>query len=297
MKEILSSIRRTPYQTLTTLFVLFFSSFIIISLLFTLLFFTAILIKIETFPQVTIYFKPDTPPELIADLKESITNRFQVERITYISQQQALEIYRQIFQNQQNITDVVTKDMLPPSLEIQAKNPDDLYKIAQFARDKKGVDEVDFQQNIVDRLLNITRFLRKFSLATAVVLFITTLIILISVISFKISLKKEMIETQKLIGASDFFILKPFLSENLFIASVSSILSASILTSSLFYLSSFITNFFLPFGELTLSYYNIQIKIWPLSIDIIALIFSVSMLFAFTAASLATIIATKKHYS
>ncbi len=295
MNEILTNIRRTPYQSLTALFVLFFSSFIIISLSFILMFFSAILIKIETFPQVTIYFRPDTSAELIADLKEEIANNFDVERITYISQEQALEIYKQIFKNQENITDVVTEDMLPPSLEIQTKSPEDLYKIAQFARDKKGVDEVDFQKDIVDRLLNLTRFLRRFSFITTIVLFIMTLTILISVISFKISLKKEAIETQKLIGASEFFILRPFLLENLFIAFLSSIFSAAILISALYYFSPLITKFFLPFGDLSLTYGGLKINIWPLSVETVMIIFIISLTFTALASSLATIIAVKKY--
>ncbi|MGC8944040.1 MAG: hypothetical protein ACP5KX_08065, partial [Caldisericia bacterium] len=71
--------------------------------------------------------------------------------------------------------------------------------IAEYLKKQAGVDEVQFQKDIIDRLLTLTNILRIISLVFFVFLVITTGIILITTTSFKIALKKEEIELLKLI--------------------------------------------------------------------------------------------------
>jgi len=58
MKEIFTSLRRTPYQSLAGFLVLFFTLFLSLVLLISLSFVNGFLSYIETRPQVTVYFQP-----------------------------------------------------------------------------------------------------------------------------------------------------------------------------------------------------------------------------------------------
>ena len=60
MRNILISLRRTPYQTLSAFLVLFLSLFLSIALFISLSFLYGILGYIETRPQVTVYFQTKT---------------------------------------------------------------------------------------------------------------------------------------------------------------------------------------------------------------------------------------------
>ncbi|GIW63803.1 MAG: cell division protein FtsX [Patescibacteria group bacterium] len=295
MKDILIALRRNPYQNFASLLVLTLSSFFIISFVFMLLFFTALLTKIETLPQVTIYFKPDTPTETIAKLKEEIANTFKVTEINFITQSQALEIYKQIFEGQESFTSLVTENMLPPSLEIKTNNPENLYQIAEYAKTKPGVDEVDFQRSIVDTLLKFTKTLRRFTLISAVVIFTITLIILISIITFKVAIRRDIIETLKLLGASNFFVIKPLLIENLIIAVISSTLSFLLFTGIILYLKPFVNNYFATIGKLQLTLNSYTITVWPITTTSSLIILALALVFTVTSASLATLISAKKY--
>ncbi len=295
MKDILIALRRNPYQNFASLLVLTLSSFFIISFVFMLLFFTALLTKIETLPQVTIYFKPDTPTETIAKLKEEIANTFKVTEINFITQSQALEIYKQIFEGQESFTSLVTENMLPPSLEIKTNNPENLYQIAEYAKTKPGVDEVDFQRSIVDTLLKFTKTLRRFTLISAVVIFTITLIILISIITFKVAIRRDIIETLKLLGASNFFVIKPLLIENIIIAVISSTLSFLLFTGIILYLKPFVNNYFATIGKLQLTLNSYTITVWPITTTSSLIILALALVFTVTSASLATLISAKKY--
>ena len=295
MKEILKNIKRTPYQSLAALIVLFFSSFTVVSLLFTTLFFNAVLKKVEVSPQVIIYFRPDAQEETISKVKDEIGKSFEIKSIKYVSQQEALKIYKSMFKDEPILTEMVSAEMLPPSLEIKVKNPDELYKIAEFAKKQPGVDEVDFQEEVVNKLLSITKTLRKTSLAVGIAVFLFTLTILISVISFKVSLKKEEIEIQKLLGASNFFVYKPFLKENLFIAFLSSVLAFGLLSFILAYLSPFINSFFWQGEDLVLQITNFSLTVWPINIPFLLIISGVTVLFSLSTATIATLISARKY--
>ncbi len=295
MKEILKNIRRTPNQTLASVIVLTLSSLTIATLIFTSLFFTALLKKVEITPQIIIYFRPNTPTETITKLKDELGKNFKIKSIKFVSQEEALKIYKSLYKDEPLLTEMVTADMLPPSLEIKVKKPEELYKIAEFSKKQPGVDEVDFQKEVVDKLLSITKTLKKTTLAIGISVFVFTLIILISIISFKVSLKKEEIEILKLLGASNWFVFKPFIFENIFLATVSSIISLTAFYAVIFYFSPFINSFFWQGEDLLIHIYSFSLKIWPLDIKIILTIIFSTLLFSIISASLATILSAKKY--
>lgn len=295
MKEVIKNLRRTPYQTLASLIVLFFSSFTLASLLFITLFFNALLKKVEVTPQVIIYFRPETDENTIAQLKQEISEKFRIKSVKYISQEEALQIYKKMFKNEPILTELVSKEMFPASLEIKVKKPEELYKIAEFAKKQKGVDEVDFQQDIVNKLVAITNSLRKFSLISGIAIFLFTLIILISIISFKVSLKKDEIEILKLLGASDFFVFKPFILENIFIALLSSIFALGLLFIILFYLKPFVDSFFWQGEDLIIEFKNYTLVIWPLNQVFISILSIFTLTFSTFNALLSTLISAKKY--
>ncbi len=295
MKEIFKSLKRTPYQSLATIIVLFFSSFTLTSLLFMTLFFNSLLKKVELTPQVIVYFKPETDQTTIANLKTEIGNRFKVKSIKYVSQEKALEIYKKMFKDEPILTEMVSKEMFPASLEIKVKDPRELYKIAEFAKKQKGVDEVDFQEEVVNKLLSITNSLRKFSLVAGVAIFIFTLIILISLISFKVSLKKDEIEILKLLGASNSFVFKPFILENVLIALLSSVLALVTFFAVIFYFKPFINSFFWQGEDLILQIKDYTLTIWPLNQTFILLLSFFIFFFSISSAIIATLLSANKY--
>ncbi len=295
MKEIFKSLKRTPYQSLATIIVLFFSSFTLTSLLFMTLFFNSLLKKVELTPQVIVYFKPETDQTTIANLKTEIGNRFKVKSIKYVSQEKALEIYKKMFKDEPILTEMVSKEMFPASLEIKVKDPKELYKIAEFAKKQKGVDEVDFQEEVVNKLLSITNSLRKFSLVAGVAIFIFTLIILISLISFKVSLKKDEIEILKLLGASNSFVFKPFILENVLIALLSSVLALVTFFAVIFYFKPFINSFFWQGEDLILQIKDYTLTIWPLNQTFILLLSFFIFFFSISSAIIATLLSANKY--
>ena len=216
MRNILISLRRTPYQTLSAFLVLFFSLFLSIALFISLSFLYGILGYIETRPQVTVYFQTKTSETDIFKVRDELDASGKVLSIKYISKDEAFEIYRDLNKDNPLLLEMVS-EILPPSLEIFAKKPIYLPEIAEYLKKQSGVDEVQFQKDIVDRLLTLTSILRKITLVFFSFLILMSIIVLTTTTMFKIALRKDEIELLRLLGATNAYIRKPFFLESIFL--------------------------------------------------------------------------------
>lgn len=296
MKDVLLFAKRTPYQSLASLLILFCTLFLSLFFFNLTSFFHGILDYVESRPQVTVYFDVKTPQEDIMKIKESVAASGKTSSIKYISQKEALEIYRQLNRDNPLLLEMVSADILPASLEIYAAKPEYLAEIASFLQKEPQVDEVNFQQNIVDRLVSLTRVLRRVSVGVLGFLLVTAVVVLITTTAFKIALKKEEIELLQLLGATKSYIQRPFLAEGAFFGFVSATLAYGVffllLLPSKGFLDSYLSTL-PPLPFLGLSQFNLFV--WPPTLEFIGLSYILITLFGITIGLAGTYIASSKY--
>jgi len=295
MKEILTSIRRAPYQSLAAFLILFFSIFLSTVLFISQTFFHSLLGYVETRPQVTVYFDTATQEKDIFKIRDTLNNSGKVESIKYINKDAAFKIYKDLNRDNPLLLEMVSADILPPSLEVYAKKPEYLAEIADFLKKQPAAEEVQFQKNIVERLLSLTNVSRKISIALFSYLILMSVVVLTTSASFKIAMKKEEIELLKLIGATNSYIKKPFLLEGIFFGMISSLLSFLVIGGTIFYLNPFLNSYLTGVGRLNLNLGFYQLGIWPINYEFLLVTFAVSSLFGIVISVLAIILATNKY--
>jgi len=261
----------------------------------SLTFLHGVLGYLESRPQVTVYFQTSTPEKEIFKIRDELNNSGKVILIKYISQQEAFNIYKNINKNDPLLLEMVSADILPSSLEIYAKKPVYLPEIAEFLKKQGGVDEVQFQKDIVDRLLNLTNVLRKLSLLFFVYLLLMSTIVLTTTTLFKIALKKDEIELMRLIGASNFYIRKPFLQEGVFLGLVASLVSFIILLLIFFYLNPFLSSYLKGIPVLEIKIFDLGLKVWPINFSFLIIVFFLSSLFGCFISIISSFLATRKY--
>lgn len=295
MKELLISIRRTPYQSLTAFLILCFTLFLSTAIFVSLSFLYGILGYIESRPQVTVYFQTKIQENDIFKVRDELNNSGKVLSIKYISKNDAFNIYKELNKDNPLLLEMVSSDILPPSLEIFAKKPVYLPEIAEYLKKQAGVDEVQFQKDIVDRLLVLTTIMRKSSIVFFIYLLVMAVVVLTTTTLFKIALKKDEIELLKLLGASNFYIIKPFLIEGIFMGFSASIVSFLALLGIIFYFSPFISGYLSGISSLVLNLNAIQVPVWPINWLFLGTTFGLSALFGIGIAAIANIFAAQKY--
>lgn len=295
MNQIWTSIRRTPYQSFSAFLILFFTLFLTLILFVSLTFLYGTLNYLETKPQVTVYFQNKTEENQIFKVRDELMSSGKVLSIKYISKNDAYNIYKKLNKDNPLLLEMVSADILPPSLEIYAKKPIFLPEIAEYLKKQGDIDEVQYEKDIIDKLLVLTNTIRMSALIFFSYLILMSIVVLTTMILFKIALKESEITLLKLIGATNFYIRKPYILESLFLGITASILSFGIFSFIVLYFNSFLQSYFNGITNLSVDIFNYQLTIWPLNYIFFTIVFISISLFGAVIASVASYIATNKY--
>lgn len=259
-------IRRTPYQALASIFMIFITLFVTAVFLVLAGMSTALLSYFETKPQLSVFFKDEKDKTSIDELIAKINTSGKIASHRYISKEEALAIYREQNKNDPLLLEMVTADILPASLEISAVAPGFLVELAEMVKKEPGIDEVVFQKDVVDTLVVWTQAVRKVGALFILFLLLSTFFILLTSIGMKIALRKEEIEILKLVGASNWYIKKPFVNEGLLYGFAGALLAFLVVSLLILYLSPFIHSFLRGISALPLwQSGGFTFSIWPLT--------------------------------
>lgn len=235
------------------------------------LFSSSLLSYFETQPQITAFFKDSKTQKNIGELQTRLQKDPQIESLKYVSKEEALRIYKQDHQDEPLLLEMVTKEILPASLEIKAKNIEYLNEIAARMEKEAGVEDVIYQKDVVDKLLSWTRSIRAAGGLFLIVLAIETLLIVLIIIGMQIVGRRREITILQLIGASSWYISMPFLLQGSIYGILGGVLGWAASFGMLAYQAPFFESLLKGVGRLSLSFAP-QFTIWPFSTELMLLI-------------------------
>jgi|SRR3990167_5694832 len=237
------NIRRTPFQALAALMIMFLT---FLSLLIFILLATGsqeALKYFESKPQVIAFFKEGTTSEDISTIENALHQESRVTKTKYISKQEALQIYREKNKKDPALLELVTANILPASLEISTKDPQDLAPVAEILKKEPVVSEVIVPEDVVQTLTSITRIIRIVGIATVGFLMVFATLVIVMIIGFKIRLRRNEIEIMRLLGASSSFIRNPFIFEGIFYGVAGATFAWLVSYSLLWYFTPFLQGY------------------------------------------------------
>lgn len=229
-------------------------------------------------------------------MQKSIESSGKATSIKYVSQKDALKIYSNLNKDNPLLLEMVSADILPASLEINAAKPEYLAEIATFLQKQPGIDEVSFQQNIVNKLLVLTTALRRISTGIFVFLIFTAIVVLVTTTAFKIALKRDEIELLRLLGATKGYIRKPFLSEGVFFGVISGTGAFLIFSLLLLSVSPSLNKYLAEIPQL--SFYGLtglHLYVWPPSVEFICMSYLLTIFFGIIIGLVGSLVATSKY--
>jgi cell division transport system permease protein len=228
-------IRRSPYQALSAMSIMSLTFFAISVFAILTIISIRFISYFETRPQLTVFFKESATRGDISTLENDLKNTGKTSSVSYISKEEALKIYKQQNKSDPLLLDLVTADILPASIEVQAVQAEDLTSLAEVVKGSKIVEEVVFQKDIVDTLVSWTSAIRRVGIAVVGILVVVSTLVIITIIGIKITVRREEIETMRLLGASNWFIRAPFLLEGAFYGLVGSLVGGAIAIGMFYY--------------------------------------------------------------
>jgi cell division transport system permease protein len=166
---------------------------------------------------VEAYFPPNAPHDEVAGIIDDVETWPEVSSVNHVSEQEALETFKETFADQPELYEGIDPGVLPASLQLQLEDPAAADEVAQRLREEHGFtdDNLSYPQQTIERLNKVTSYM-IWGLYGATILFLISSVLLISnAIRLSIFARRNEIEVMKLVGASDSFVRTPFVFEGL----------------------------------------------------------------------------------
>lgn len=155
-----------------------------------------------------------------------------VAAVEFVSKEQALEILRARLGEQRKILDALGEsNPLPDYFLVTVKSPEEVRKTAVAIADLYGVAEVNYGQDVVNNLFDLTRLLRIFGVMLLAILALATIFIISNTIRLTVFARRKEIAIMKYVGATDWFIRWPFILEGVVLGLIGGGISAVVLRS------------------------------------------------------------------
>ena len=226
------------------------------ALIFGSAFGNTLITEVKNKVDINVYFTLNAQETDILDLKKIISKLPEVEKVDYISREQALGAFKEKWKDNTLILqglEEIGDNPFPAVLNIKAKEPSQYAGIANFLDSKNSlskdgttiVDKVNYNQNklVIDRLGRIIPAVQRAGILLAIVLVIVAIIVTFNTIRLIIYTAKDEIAVMKLVGASNAYIRGPFVTSGIMYGIISAILTLIILAVFSFYSDSLIIRF------------------------------------------------------
>jgi cell division transport system permease protein len=212
---------------------------------------------------ISLYLKSAAEESRILALKSQLSNLDSVKQVDYISQQAAIESFREKHKNNPEILQALLelgKNPLSPSLIIKPRDVDNyeelivsLNKIDDDIIESRNFDD---HKAMLAKINNITEKASEVGLIISSLFVLITLLVVYNAVRVAIYTHRREIGIMKLVGASTWFIRAPYLISGIIYAFLGVVLIIIILYPFLSLLQPYLETFFSGFEINILDYYN-----------------------------------------
>lgn len=236
IKEALRGFARNLSTTLGSIITIFLSLFVIGVFLVGAAVIENVVSSVESEVTITAYLSDDVSDSQISSLTSEIKGIDGVSGVSYVSKDQALENFRAMSSNPEIVDQLDGANPLPASLTIELSDPQMVESVAgqivENSTFKKACDEpsnpadsLKYGQKTVERLFQLTSYVRYIGLALIVLLIFIAMVFINNTIRLAILARRKEIAIMRLVGASNGFIRGPFLMEGAMHAIIGSLLA------------------------------------------------------------------------
>ncbi len=180
--------------------------------------------------EIAAFVDPERSPASIRRLEEQIDEIPGVQENRFVSQDEALDRLREQFGERAGLLTAVDEmNPLRHSFEISVAEPEQVEAVADEIADLTGVEEVRYQQEVVERLFTLTHSIRVGGLVVVALLLLATTFLISNTIRLTVFARRREIGVMKLVGATDWFIRWPFIMEGVLLGLLGTLVSIFVL--------------------------------------------------------------------
>lgn len=214
-------------------------------------------------------------------LKEDISKIEGVKKIEYKTKETSFNDMKESWGEEAYLLEGV-ENPLDDYYVVTIDNPDSIKSISSKILKLDGAKDIEYYQDIMQNFLNISNTVKKFGSIVIGALLLICLVIISNTIKSRVYSKKEEIQIIKYVGASNGFIIAPFIVEGFTIGMIGSLLAVGacvgmygyILEKTTSIISKVVGNVVLPLTSVSISLVAVLV-ITGISIGVLGSVISV----------------------
>lgn len=214
LKEAFSGFAKARISTIITVFSVFFLLFILGIVAILTVNVSRLVTVLNANHDLQVFLANTLTEEEIEEFRNELAGTDNVVKVDYISKDEAAAQFKEEFGS--DIFDALDENPLPASFVIQLK--EDGGQADRFAKNLEGrseVDEVVMQQGAINALIKFSSVSRIVLYVLLLLVFLGSLFMISNTIRLIIFARQQIIDTMKLVGATDIFIRRPFIFQGI----------------------------------------------------------------------------------
>lgn len=185
----------------------------------------------KQFDTIQVYLMEETPYEEAVVMRETLLAMEGVESVVYMDKDQALEEWKITkWGNNSYLLDGIDPNPLPNSLIIKVLYLESADSVVEKAKTFTGVEDIKYYKSTVEQIMKVTNFVQFGALIVIVFLVIISVIVVSNTVKLTVLAREREISIMKYIGATNWFIRGPFLTEGIVIGIISAALSLGVVS-------------------------------------------------------------------
>jgi cell division transport system permease protein len=180
--------------------------------------------------EVSIYLKDDVTEPQRRTVETELTSSPEVQSYEYLDKEAAFERFKRLFRGNPELIRAATPDDVPATYLVRMKDPERYTVLAQQFTGTAGIDSVQGQSEVLDRLFSIFGLVRNGAIVLAVLQAVAALLLISNTIQVAAFNRRVETGIMRLVGASRWYTQLPFMLE----AAVAGLAGALLAVAGLF---------------------------------------------------------------
>ena len=236
-------------------------------------------------PELTIYLHKNLAEQDIKTVVDQIRqyDSEKIENVNYISRQQSLEEFR-AWSGFGHALDILDDNPLPAVVILKPKKAFiDVENMAQFRNDLqkiRGVQEVRIDNGFLEKLNALSQLIARVGATCAILMVLAVFLVIGNSVRSDVSNHRASINIMRLLGATDYFISRPFLYKGMFYGASGSLLAII--------LSSLVINYFTNVVRYVSDMFTVKFELHSFTLGEMIFLITLSIFLGWLSAKIAT---------
>jgi cell division transport system permease protein len=180
-----------------------------------------------------VYLDDSVRPNVIERMHGEILSLNEVSSVNFVSREEAMSDFKEQLGTEAGMLDALRTNPLPNSFWVtprdEHKSRDAMVALAARIEAMTGVEEVRYGKEFLDKCASIERGIHTVDIVVGFIVILSAVFIIANAVRLTVISRRKTIEILKLVGATNPFILAPFIIEGAFQGGVAAVLSLLLL--------------------------------------------------------------------